>query len=151
MCSHLVFKRVSKNINVLRLWLRRSNQFRRRESLYTEIKMLKVALCLVLALSLTNALPVGKRLKDDFDDHSRDAVPKESSDFDDLYDAYLNRREPNDGKWTNRWCSRPLPFGICALWLICGFLFCNRSTGGRLSCTTTKACRRRRWRRKKPR
>lgn len=85
------------------------------------IKMLKVFLCMVLALTLANGLPVRNRFNEDFDDYARDVIPKESSDFEDYYDAYLRRREPKEGSGSQYLCfiliSSPNFLSITYMWL----------------------------------
>ena len=63
--------------------------------------MLKTVLCLVIALSLTNALPVRNRFSEDFDDYAREAIPRRRSHFEDLYDSYLRRRQPSESEWVH--------------------------------------------------
>lgn len=69
--------------------------------------MLKVVLCLVIALSLTNALPVRNRFSEDFDDYAREAAARKRSHFEDLYDSYLRRREPSKSEWVTHISHEP--------------------------------------------
>ena len=69
--------------------------------------MLKVVLCLVIALSLTNALPVRNRFSEDFDDYAREAAARRRSHFEDLYDSYLRRREPSKSEWVTHISHEP--------------------------------------------
>ena len=90
-----------------------------------ELDMLKIVLCLVVALSLTNALPVRNRFYKDFDDSAREAIPRKRSHFEDLYDSYLRRRQPSHGEWPYS-----IPYEthfqlfILLLTLICGYFVC---------------------------
>ena len=57
--------------------------------------MLNIALCLVIALSLTNALPTRNRSNEDFHDYAREAVRRKRL----FVNAYLLRCDPSEGKW----------------------------------------------------
>lgn len=95
--------------------------------------MLKVVLSLVLALVLTNGLPVRNRFNEDFDDYAREMVPRERSNFaEDLYDEYLRRREPNEGTQVlpehlrSTFVSNPSIFCACSLYAVVYIVFTGR-------------------------
>ena len=76
---------------------------------------LNIALCLVIAFSLTNALPVRNRSNENFHDYAREAIPRKRSNLKDLYDAYLLRRDPSEGKWL--YIYNALKFCTSPVWL----------------------------------
>ena len=76
---------------------------------------LNIALCLVIALSLTNALPVRNRSNENFHDYAREAIPRKRSNLKDLYDAHLLRRDPSEGKWL--YIYNALKFCTLPVWL----------------------------------
>ena len=60
--------------------------------------MLKVILSLTVVFVLTNGLPLKFR-DSDLEDYARKVIPRERDhDLEDAYDAYLSRREPNEGE-----------------------------------------------------
>ena len=69
--------------------------------------MLNIALCVVIALSLTNALPTRNRSNEDFHDYAREAVPRKRL----FVNAYLLRCDPSEGKWL--YINNALKFLLC--------------------------------------
>lgn len=63
-----------------------------------EASTMKVFVYLLVTFSLTNASPLRNRFNEEHDELSKDDMARESFDTEEMYNAFLNRRDSSESK-----------------------------------------------------
>lgn len=63
-----------------------------------EASTMKVFVYLLVTFSLTNASPLRNRFNEEHDEFSKDDMARESFDTEEMYNAFLNRRDSSESK-----------------------------------------------------